>query len=678
MTGEAVAEIGVIGGSGFYAFLDDAREVQVDTPYGPPSDPLVVAEVAGRTVAFVPRHGADHRHPPHRIPYLANLWALRSLGVRQVVAPCAVGGLQPHLGPGTLVVPDQLVDRTSGRVQTFHDVGAVHVSFADPYCPRGRATALEQARAADWSPVDGGTLVVIEGPRFSTRAESQWFSAQGWSLVGHDRPPRGGPRPRAGALLHRRRPRHRPRRRGRGGRVGHPGRGVPGVQGQHRAAAVAAGRRRRRPPRATRTAPARGPSTASTSPCPCRDRLPRPARAAPRGPPTARAARRRAGRRRGRDGAAPAGAAGRARGGRRLAAARDLPAGTLLQESDLVRVALPEAALPDGALTEAGDDSARAGSGSPVGRRVAGAVRRGEPLTDVRLLGSGLLDGLAGRSTAPAASPRPSGWPTRPAPPSSSPATGSTSSPPRRAARRPLPLAASDALVLSVPAPDPQVEGGLLVLATTPATAARLAAAAVTSRLSVVLRPRAVAVTSSYPVWGWGGPDDEPREADLARARPVRAGDDRRPGAGPRAARAAAARAAVAAAAGPARVPAAARERRRPPTGCGTASAAPTATSCAGCAARSRPPPTSCCAPATRPTSSRCSTGPGPRACRSCRSGAAAASSAGSSRPVSTPPSRSTCRCWPASSRSTPPAAPSCSAPAPSARPPRTRSGRTA
>src|SRR5207248_1976368 len=110
---------------------------------------------------FLPRHGAEHQLPPHKIPYRANLWALRSLGVRQVLAPCAVGGLQPELGPGTLVVPDQLVDRTSGRVQTFHDTGAVHVSVADPYCPTGRATVL--AAASSWPAVDGGTMVVIEG-----------------------------------------------------------------------------------------------------------------------------------------------------------------------------------------------------------------------------------------------------------------------------------------------------------------------------------------------------------------------------------------------------------------------------------------------------------------------------------------------------------------------------------
>jgi 5'-methylthioadenosine phosphorylase len=180
---DAVAEIGVLGGSGLYALLEDARPLDVETPWGPPSDRVVVGEVAGRRVAFLPRHGADHRFPPHRIPYRANLWALRSLGVRQVLAPCAVGGLLPELGPGSLVVPDQLVDRTSGRAQTFWDEGASHVPFAEPYCPDGRALVLRLAREAGWPATDGGTMVVVEGPRFSTRAESQWFAAQGWSLV---------------------------------------------------------------------------------------------------------------------------------------------------------------------------------------------------------------------------------------------------------------------------------------------------------------------------------------------------------------------------------------------------------------------------------------------------------------------------------------------------------------
>jgi 5'-methylthioadenosine phosphorylase len=180
----AVAEVAVIGGSGFYEFLPQPQAWQVHGPYGETSDPVVVAELAGRRVAFLPRHGADHRLPPHHIPYRANMWALRALGVRQILAPCAVGSLQPDLAPGTLVVPDQLVDRTSNRAQTVHDgPHAVHVSFADPYCPLGRAVVLEHARAQGWEPVDGGTMVVIEGPRFSTKAESRSYSAQGWSLV---------------------------------------------------------------------------------------------------------------------------------------------------------------------------------------------------------------------------------------------------------------------------------------------------------------------------------------------------------------------------------------------------------------------------------------------------------------------------------------------------------------
>ena len=180
-----LAEIGVIGGSGFYSLLEDAEEVAVDTPYGPPSDRITLGRIGGRSVAFLPRHGRGHVHPPHRIPYRANIWALHSLGVRQVLAPNAVGSLRTEYGPGTLVIPDQLVDRTSGRIQTFYDTGgAVHVPFADPYCPHGRATAVRVAREAGWETVDGGTMVVIEGPRFSTRAESQWYASAGWTVIG--------------------------------------------------------------------------------------------------------------------------------------------------------------------------------------------------------------------------------------------------------------------------------------------------------------------------------------------------------------------------------------------------------------------------------------------------------------------------------------------------------------
>ena len=178
------AAIGVIGGSGFYALLERGDEVTVDTPFGAPSDAIVVGDVAGRRVAFLPRHGRDHRFPPHRIPYRANLWALRALGVRQVLAPSAVGALTTAYQPGTLVIPDQLVDRTRSRAQTYFDEGACHVPFADPYCPSLRPVAIEAARESGWIPAGSGTLVVIEGPRFSTRAESLWFAAQGWTLVG--------------------------------------------------------------------------------------------------------------------------------------------------------------------------------------------------------------------------------------------------------------------------------------------------------------------------------------------------------------------------------------------------------------------------------------------------------------------------------------------------------------
>lgn len=175
------AEIGVIGGSGFYSFLEDVTEIQVDTPYGAPSDSVFLGELAGRRVAFLPRHGRGHHLPPHRINYRANLWALRSVGVRQVLGPCAVGGLRPEYGPGTLLVPDQMVDRTKTRTQTFYDgepradgtePNVVHLGFADPYCPEGRKAALAAARGRDWEPVDGGTLVVVEG-RASRPARSR-------------------------------------------------------------------------------------------------------------------------------------------------------------------------------------------------------------------------------------------------------------------------------------------------------------------------------------------------------------------------------------------------------------------------------------------------------------------------------------------------------------------------
>jgi 5'-methylthioadenosine phosphorylase len=180
------APIGVIGGSGLYEFVARGREVEVDTPFGAPSEPVTLGAVGGRPVAFLPRHGRDHRFPPHRVNYRANLWALRAVGARQVLAPAAVGSLRPELGPGSVVVPDQVVDRTWGRESTVYDAvgSAVHVSMADPYCPRGRRAVLDAGRRDDLPVTDGGTLVVVQGPRFSTRAESRWHVAAGWSLVG--------------------------------------------------------------------------------------------------------------------------------------------------------------------------------------------------------------------------------------------------------------------------------------------------------------------------------------------------------------------------------------------------------------------------------------------------------------------------------------------------------------
>lgn len=170
--------IGVIGGSGFYTFFEEgARSVEVDTPYGAPSAPITVGEVGEHAVAFLPRHGVAHEFSPHAVPYRANMWALRALGVRRIFGPCAVGSLTPDLGPGATVVPDQLVDRTIGRADTYFDSGGIHVEFADPYCPTLRRAALGPGVT------DGGTMVVVQGPRFSTRAESRWYARQGFSLI---------------------------------------------------------------------------------------------------------------------------------------------------------------------------------------------------------------------------------------------------------------------------------------------------------------------------------------------------------------------------------------------------------------------------------------------------------------------------------------------------------------
>lgn len=179
------ADVGVFGGSGFYTFLEGAEEVAVDTPYGPPSAPATIGEIGGSRVAFIPRHGLQHEIPAHRVNYRANVWAMRELGVRRLLGPGAVGALKAELELGEFVVCDQFVDRTRGRADTFYDgPQTTHVSAADPFCPDLRALLVDTATELGIKARDGGTIVVIQGPRFSTRAESAWFQSAGWDVVG--------------------------------------------------------------------------------------------------------------------------------------------------------------------------------------------------------------------------------------------------------------------------------------------------------------------------------------------------------------------------------------------------------------------------------------------------------------------------------------------------------------
>ena len=178
------AEIGVFGGSGFYSLIDGCREVKVETPYGAPSDLIALGEVAGHRVAFLPRHGKTHSLPPHMIDYRANAWAMKELGVTRIIGPCAAGSLKASVKPGDFVVSDQLVDRTTGRKDTFYD-GPIttHVSFAYPYCPQMRALAIDAIKQRKIPVHERGTVVTIQGPRFSTVAESRWFASAGWEVI---------------------------------------------------------------------------------------------------------------------------------------------------------------------------------------------------------------------------------------------------------------------------------------------------------------------------------------------------------------------------------------------------------------------------------------------------------------------------------------------------------------
>ncbi|HPZ72383.1 MAG TPA: S-methyl-5'-thioadenosine phosphorylase [Bacillota bacterium] len=186
------ADIGVFGGSGFYFLMDDVEEVAIDTPYGPPSDKLAIGLLKGKKVAFLPRHGKDHSIPPHKINYRANLWAMKELGVKKIIGPCAAGSLIPEFKPGDFVVVDQFINATSGRADTFFDgPNVTHVSAADPYCESLRALAFQKGREMGISIHDKGTIVVVNGPRFSTRAESRYFSMIGGQVINMTQYPEG-------------------------------------------------------------------------------------------------------------------------------------------------------------------------------------------------------------------------------------------------------------------------------------------------------------------------------------------------------------------------------------------------------------------------------------------------------------------------------------------------------
>lgn len=182
--GKAKADIGIIGGSGFYSFFTKAEAVNFETPYGRASGQYAIGEIAGKRVVFLPRHGEKHQYPPHVIPYRANIWGLKKLGVKFIISPCAAGSLQSKIRPGDFVICDQFVDRTWGRKDSFYDgPKTVHIAADSPFCPSLRKVAIKVGKKFNYRIHQNGTVVVINGPRFSTKAESQWFRSCGWQVI---------------------------------------------------------------------------------------------------------------------------------------------------------------------------------------------------------------------------------------------------------------------------------------------------------------------------------------------------------------------------------------------------------------------------------------------------------------------------------------------------------------
>lgn len=184
MVKSAKADVGVFGGSGFTNFLKIKKQININTKYGSPSDNIIIGDVGGIDVAFLPRHGSNHTLPPHRINYRANVYAMKEIGVKQIFGPCAAGSLQPEIKPGDFVICDQFIDRTKGRMDTFYDgPHTTHISTAEPYCPDLRKVVMESANKLDIKCHGTGTVVVVQGPRFSTKSESRWYSNQGWEVI---------------------------------------------------------------------------------------------------------------------------------------------------------------------------------------------------------------------------------------------------------------------------------------------------------------------------------------------------------------------------------------------------------------------------------------------------------------------------------------------------------------
>ncbi|MFC2048409.1 S-methyl-5'-thioadenosine phosphorylase [Chloroflexota bacterium] len=181
------AKIGVIGGTGLYDIegMTDIEEVNIDTPFGKPSDTIVIGRLEGVGIAFLPRHGKGHRLSPTEVPYRANIYALKSLGVEHIIAINSAGSFKKELKPGDLLIPDQLIDRTRLRVNTFFSDGIVaHIAFAEPFCPALSKVLYQSAKEAGAGVHPKGTFVIMEGPAFSTRAESRLYRSWGADLIG--------------------------------------------------------------------------------------------------------------------------------------------------------------------------------------------------------------------------------------------------------------------------------------------------------------------------------------------------------------------------------------------------------------------------------------------------------------------------------------------------------------